>query len=291
MDVLLADTLAMRPWLARSRSRRAALQSGTLQLMDVDRLLATAETNLGRLAGDVLVIPVYGAIQYRMDLCCYFCGGVSVQGISNALTLGLANPACARIVLDIDSPGGTYCGTPELAESIFAARGLKPITAVVNPCCASGALWIAAAAKRVVSLRSGFVGSIGTVMELETFYRFYQEAGVDHAVLRNPPTKAEYSDVEPFSEGLLAYSQAMVDTITTEFTAAVARYRGTTPKDVAANYGQGRMLSATAAKAAGLIDAISSLETELGGKPKSGKSGPRNAFQTRLLRPSPLGQI
>jgi ClpP class serine protease len=76
----------------------------------------------------------------------------------------VADDNVRAIVLNIDSPGGSIFGTEELFNKIMAARGSKPITAVVNSVAASAAFWIASAADEIVITPGGMIGSVGVYM-------------------------------------------------------------------------------------------------------------------------------
>ncbi len=82
------------------------------------------------------------------------------------------------IVLDVDSPGGNYYGTPETSSKIRAARDSKPIIAVANSLAASAAYWIASAADEIVVTPSGDVGSIGVLAVHTDFSAANEKIGV-----------------------------------------------------------------------------------------------------------------
>ena len=92
------------------------------------------------------VLPIVGVISQRMDLLTEFSGGASTERLGRDFDALVKDPDVSAIILDIDSPGGNYYGTPELARKIYNARGTKPITAQVNSMAGSAAFWIAAAA-------------------------------------------------------------------------------------------------------------------------------------------------
>lgn len=271
LNFRLTDEAILRAHVERHQTRLEILRRGTIDLRDIDERIRNAENSLGRVQGDVMIIPITGEIEYKLSLYGWCCGGTSVLGITRALRMGLADPNVTKIVLDVDSPGGEYSGVPELGDLIYASRGIKPIYSIANPCAASAAVWIASAAERFTCTRSGFAGSIGTIMPLVSVARYYQELGVDIKLIRNPQFKCEGSGLEPISEEYAAHSQQVVDRITLEFQTAVGKYRGVKPAVVKETFGQGRMLASADAKAVGLIDAISDLETEC----KPGK-GTRN---------------
>jgi ClpP class serine protease len=84
----------------------------------------------------------------------------SIEDFTANLRAAQANPAVSRIVLDVDSPGGSTTGIEEAANLVRNSR--KPVEAF-GPSIHSAAYWIASAARKVHGMRSGSYGSIGTV--------------------------------------------------------------------------------------------------------------------------------
>jgi len=67
------------------------------------------------------------------------------------------------VFLDIDSPGGTVAGTPELAAAVASINERKPVYAFSSGLMCSAAYWIASQARAVYATPSARVGSIGVV--------------------------------------------------------------------------------------------------------------------------------
>src|ERR1700676_5415437 len=113
--------------------------------------------------GSVAVIPIVGIVSNRMSMMGDLSGsgGASAQKITLQFRQALEDGNCKAIVFDVDSPGGSVEGVAELASEIFAARKVKPITAVFNAMGCSAAYWLASAASEVVCTPSGQCGSIG----------------------------------------------------------------------------------------------------------------------------------
>ena len=75
----------------------------------------------------------------------------------------MSDPEVKAIVIDVDSPGGTSPGIPELGREIYEARGAKGegnIVAVANSLAASGALWLSTAFERFMVTPSGEAGYV-----------------------------------------------------------------------------------------------------------------------------------
>lgn len=208
----------------------------------------------------VAILPIYGTIGKKMTMMTEISGGFSCEQFTKDFRSALADDSVKAIVFDIDSPGGTVTGVPELAAEILAARGQKPIIAVSNGFTASAATWLATAADEVVVIPSGSIGSIGVYCTHEDVSAAMEKAGVKIQFIKAGEFKTEGNPYEPASEGYLAYRQKQVDAIYEDFTGFVATGRGVTVDKVNADFGQGRMLSAKDAVAAGLADRIATLD-------------------------------
>lgn len=211
----------------------------------------------------VAVLNLYGVIAQRMGMMEQISGGTSTEAFGQAFDAALADESVKAIVLSVDSPGGSVPGTPELADKIFAARGRKPILAVVNPLMASAAYWIASAADRIIAQPSAMVGSIGAMAIHVEQSKLDEQAGIKRTIIASAKYKAEGNPYEPLGEAALKAWQQRVAKVGATFVEAVARNRGIPAARVEADFGQGRMFNATDALAAGLIDRIATFETVL----------------------------
>ena len=169
------------------------------------------------------------------------------------------------IVLMVDSPGGVVTGVKEAGDAIFAARAKKPVVAVVNPLCASAALWLASQATEIVAVPSAEIGSVGVFMLHAECSKMLEMDGVKPTFIfaKDSPYKTEGNSFEPLSDEAKDYFQAEADEIMSEFVAALARGRGVNRAKVLSDFGQGRTMSAQKAKAAGMIDRVATLNVAL----------------------------
>lgn len=213
--------------------------------------------------GNTAIIQVSGTIANRMGLLENSSGGASAEKIGQDFDAALNNPDIGAIVLDIDSPGGTVAGTPELADKIFNARGRKPIVAVANAMAASAAYWIGSAAEQFVVTPSGEVGSIGVVAMHSDYSEADKAIGVKRTIVSSGKYKTEGNPYEPLSDDAKAEIQRRVDSLYQSFVSTVAKHRGTTKSAVMDDMGGGRMLPAQEALKAGMVDRIATMDTVL----------------------------
>jgi signal peptide peptidase SppA len=210
--------------------------------------------------GSVAVMNLFGVLAPRMDMMEEMSGGTSTEKFGKAFSALVSDPSIKAIVINVDSPGGNVYGTQELAEIIFEARAQKHIVAIANHMAASAAYWVASAADEFVVTPSGEVGSIGVISVHEDWSEAYAKAGVKPTLIKAGEFKYEGNYFEPLSDDAKAAMQAKVDTYYDAFVGTVARNRGVTAKVVKSTFGQGRMMTASDAKAAGMVDRIDTLD-------------------------------
>ena len=213
----------------------------------------------------VAVLSIQGTlVPRRVDAENVSSGGlVSTESVGAAIDAAAADPQVTTIVLDINSPGGTVAGTPELATRIAAAAQRKPVLAVANLQMASAAYWIASQASQVIASPSADIGSIGVMAIHQETSQADAQAGITTTVFRSVAAKADANGVEPLTEAARAAIETRIAETHQQFLAAVASGRRTTPEAVAQQFGQGRTLTAEQALAVGMIDRIATLDQVL----------------------------
>lgn len=211
--------------------------------------------------GKVAVIPIMGVIHHRADAFDEASGGVGCEDIGRQFDAAIADKTVNKIVLQIDSPGGSVYGTEELANKIRAGRDVKKVIAVADPVCASGAYWLGSQASEFLMAPSGQVGSIGVVAEHNDYSEADKMEGRKVTLIRSTPLKQEAHSSFPLSAEAAADQQSQVDTYYTTFLNAVAKGRQVSVSKVEKDFGGGRMMGSAAAKAAGMVDGIATMET------------------------------
>jgi signal peptide peptidase SppA len=220
---------------------------------------------LNQVNGTVAVLPLYGVISQKMNMLTEISGGTSTEMFGMAFDDAMANKDIKAIVFDIDSPGGTVAGTPELALKILSARGEgKQIVAVSNSLAASAAYWIGSAADQFVITPSGEAGSIGVYAMHIDYSKQNAMLGAEPSYISAGKYKIEGHPDAPLTAEARNTIQASVDEAYGMFVDAVAIQRHTTSYRVRNGYGEGRVLSAQRAVEEGLADRVASFEKVMG---------------------------
>lgn len=213
--------------------------------------------------GVIAVIPIMGMIEQRMSFFGALFGGTSTQRISSMFRASMADPAVKAIVFDVSSGGGSVFGVTELANEIMAARGTKPIVSVVNSMAASAAYWIAAAADEIVSAPSGISGSIGVYAIHQDFSGADEKAGIKTEIISAGEHKADAVDGAPLSDEGRDSMQSMVNHLYGMMIDDIAAGRKVPAATVRSDFGKGLIMTAPAAKSAGMIDRVGTLDETL----------------------------
>lgn len=262
--------VALHPAKAEIIVGALANRLGVAQLVRADgsvaELAAEAPDEAGDAAdrgydvvGGAAIIPVLGTLVHGLAGVRPVSGMTGYDGISANLAMALDDPAVRGIVLHIDSPGGEVTGCFDLADEIFAARGRKPLLALVDEAAFSAAYAIASAADRIVVPRTAGVGSVGVIALVADVSRALEKGGVTVNVIQFGARKADGLDAIPLTPEARARFQADVDAVGHLFVETVARNRGLRPEIVQATEA-GTFMGADAVRH-GFADAVAPVKS------------------------------
>lgn len=240
-----------------------------------------------QMIGRIAVVPVMGVLAQRMNLMSAMSGGTSTESLGATIDNLVSDRGVKSIVLNIDSPGGSVFGIPELADKMIRAREEKRIVAVANATAASAAYWLASQASELVVTPSGRVGSIGVIAAHTDESKAEEMKGVKTTYITAGEFKGE--GFRPLTDESQAALQKEVNSYYGMFTAAVAKGRGTTQHRVESDFGKGRTVLARDALAAGMVDRVATLEQTL--RRLGGEEAARSASAEARERTARLAEL
>ena len=177
------------------------------------------------LIGDIARIEIKGTL-VQENMCLRPSSGMTgYDCIRSNFMRALADPEVEAIVLDINSPGGEVAGCFDLADTIYAARGTKPIWAILSECAYSAAYALATAADRITVPRTGGTGSVGVVCMHVNMSKALTAAGLTVTLIHYGARKIDGAPELPLSDQALARLQDDIDTCGDLFVQTVARNR------------------------------------------------------------------
>lgn len=152
----------------------------------------------------------------------------SADNIVPALRDALRDRNTRGLILRINSPGGSPVQAGIINDELRRLRAAhdKPIYAVVEESCASGAYYIAAAADNIYVDKASIVGSIGVLMSSFGFVDAMQKMGIERRLLTAGDDKGFADPFSPMTEQQRHYAQDMLDHIHRQFIDVVKQGRG-----------------------------------------------------------------
>jgi len=201
--------------------------------------------------GSVGVVDVAGIIGKKISMLESMCGGVDVNSILGRVQSLANDPAIRTIVMDWNSPGGTVTGVPEAYNALVRVASQKTLISYTETQMCSAAQWLASASTSIYAAASATVGSVGVYNLILDKSAALAQSGVRVDAISAGKHKLMGAPFAPLSTEQRAMLQSRVDSIHSDFKAAVTRNRSVDP---AAMEGQG--LTGKEGVKSGMIDGI-----------------------------------
>jgi signal peptide peptidase SppA len=208
--------------------------------------------------GGTAYIPLHGSIVSRAGMFARMSGATSPQTFEARVRAAMGDEQVSRIVLDIDSPGGTVAGTMPAALAVREAAARKEVVAVSENMMASAAYWIGSQATRMIVGENARIGSIGVLIAHRDVTGAMEERGVRTTVIRMQQDKALGGPEEPLDDEAYAALQKIVSDHYAVFVKAVAGSRSIAEDVVQNDIGSATYIGADAVDL-GLADEIGTL--------------------------------
>lgn len=171
------------------------------------------------------------------------------------------NPDIKAIVLAINSPGGGVYESDQIYQKLtdLKARYPKPLVVYMGSMAASGGYYISMPADRIIANKYTMTGSIGVIMETYNYSQLAEKVGIQEVIFKSGKNKDILNPMREITAEEKQIMQAMIDEYYGYFVDIVSQGRKMDRQTVL-KVADGRVYTATQAKALGLIDQISDLD-------------------------------
>lgn len=144
-----------------------------------------------------------------------------IESIKTAKKLEIKN-----IVLRINSPGGTVGASQEIYRELKKAReeGTK-IVASLGDVAASGGVYVAIAADKIISNPGTVTGSIGVIIKTNILKTLYRKIGIDSEVVKSGEYKDILSHTKYLSKEEKEILQELLDSTYEQFVEEISKNR------------------------------------------------------------------
>lgn len=164
--------------------------------------------------------------------------------------------AVRAVVVEIESPGGTFSGGESLMDAFRDIADDKPVVAVMGDIATSGGYMAAIGADRIYASRGTLTGSIGVIMQTANLTGLLDKLGIKPETIKSGSAKAAPNPFEELADRERAQLQDIIDEMHLAFMQMVADRRGMSVAQVREIAGDGRVMTGSGAVTAGLVDAL-----------------------------------
>jgi len=240
----MLHALHFQPWLITPETHAAMLRAlSRIELFREDT--PPPEPELLTVENGVGVVSIHGPLMKRPDFFArLLLGATDMEGATAALEAARDRADVQAVFLDVDSPGGTVNGTPELAALVAAVSKAKYTYAFTDGQMCSAAYWIASQADAIFATPSARIGSIGVLMPMLDESKAFEQAGLKVELFAAGKFKSIGVAGTALTDEQRAWLQAQIDETYADFKAAVlARGRRITPEVMEGQCFSGRKAS------------------------------------------------
>ncbi|OEW30208.1 endopeptidase IV [Campylobacter jejuni] len=163
------------------------------------------------------------------------------------------------VLFVIDSPGGAFAPSMELALAIKDLKIKKPVLVYASGTMASGSYLAGVGANKILANPASFIGSIGVIMQGADLSGLANKLGIKEQTIQAGEFKSAGTFARAWNENERNFLQGLIDQSYDLFTGFVAKERALdlNKKDQWAN---ARVFLAAKAKELGLINELSNYE-------------------------------
>jgi capsid assembly protease len=214
----------------------------------------------------------------------------SYAAIRDAVNILIEDDTIERIVLNVESPGGSVAGINAASDVIKSAKRKKPIQAHTDNMATSAGYWLASATDLVTAGKMASVGSIGVIAIYEEFTKAAEKYGIQFHVFTAGKEKGYGFGGTEFTDEEKEAIQSRIDKMYNFFLSHVASARNVSLRDKE-TWADAKIFFAGEAKAVGLVDSITSLEDVIGGKAAVSKNSNKKSAKAMTISEEKLARI
>ena len=181
--------------------------------------------------------------------------------INAALKTAFEDPKAKRIVLRINSPGGTPYDSESVIDAmrVYRIKNPKPVDSVIEGIGASAAYMIAVHTDKIYAGRYTLTGSVGAMMGTWNFHKLTDKYEVENQTFVSGKLKDMLNPYRPTRNDEKGKVQDLVDTLANTFADEVIKARGNKLKLTKEALQTGEVWVGSDALKLGLIDEIGTL--------------------------------
>ena len=161
------------------------------------------------------------------------------------------------LLVNINSPGGTFVSSKELYDKIKEISKKVPVVTYMREMATSGGYLVSLASQKIFSNIGTITGSVGVILQTAEITELLEKIGINPIIIKSGKLKATPNPLEGLSENDSKYLNDVVKSMQLEFLSLLSENRNIESKTLEI-ISDGRIFTGKQAKELNLIDFIGS---------------------------------
>ena len=161
------------------------------------------------------------------------------------------------LLVNINSPGGTFVSSKELYDKIKEISKKIPVVTYMREMATSGGYLVSLASQKIFSNVGTITGSVGVILQTAEITELLEKIGINPIVIKSGKLKATPNPLEGLSENDSRYLNDVIKSMQLEFLSILSENRNIESKTLEI-ISDGRIFTGKQAKELNLIDFIGS---------------------------------
>ena len=161
------------------------------------------------------------------------------------------------LLVNINSPGGTFVSSKELYDKIKEISKKIPVVTYMREMATSGGYLVSLASQKIFSNIGTITGSVGVILQTAEITELLEKIGINPIVIKSGKLKATPNPLEGLSENDSRYLNDVIKSMQLEFLSLLSENRNIESKTLEI-ISDGRIFTGKQAKELNLIDFIGS---------------------------------
>ena len=161
------------------------------------------------------------------------------------------------LLVNINSPGGTFVSSKELYDKIKEISKKIPVVTYMREMATSGGYLVSLASQKIFSNIGTITGSVGVILQTAEITELLEKIGINPIVIKSGKLKATPNPLEGLSENDSKYLNDVIKSMQLEFLSILSENRNIESKTLEI-ISDGRIFTGKQAKELNLIDFIGS---------------------------------
>ena len=161
------------------------------------------------------------------------------------------------LLVNINSPGGTFVSSKELYDKIKEISKKIPVVTYMREMATSGGYLVSLASQKIFSNIGTITGSVGVILQTAEITELLEKIGINPIVIKSGKLKATPNPLEGLSENDSKYLNDVIKSMQLEFLSLLSENRNIESKTLEI-ISDGRIFTGKQAKELNLIDFIGS---------------------------------